>query len=81
MEQVQKGITFSHLDKSGKEQSAHIQPSQEDIRQAEELSTVFTPAVLKARILMFARQHRGFVAAACVVPVMNPGGRLLYLWF
>lgn len=47
MEQVQRGITFSHLDKNGKEQSTHITASQDDIRQAEELSNVFTPAVLK----------------------------------
>eukprot|EP00892_Ulva_mutabilis_P011829 jgi/Ulvmu1/9018/UM005_0109.1 len=54
MEQVQRGITFSHLDRNGKEQSTHLKASPDDVRQAEELATVFTPAVLKGLPFMTA---------------------------
>lgn len=51
MEQVKTGITFSHIDETGKEVSEHVASSKEDVRQADDLATVFTPAVLKVRTL------------------------------
>lgn len=47
MEQVRKGITFRHSDEKGEEVCEHVASAKEDLNQAEDLATVFTPGVLK----------------------------------
>jgi hypothetical protein len=62
MDQVKQGITFSHLDKSGEEQSEHVAPSTDDVRQAQDFALTFSPAVLKVRSRTANRPHACNVA-------------------
>jgi hypothetical protein len=47
MERVKTGITFRHMDQDGKEVSEHVASTKDDMNQADDLATVFTPQVLK----------------------------------
>lgn len=57
MEQVKQGITFRHVDEKGEEVLEHLDSTKDDLNQADDLATVFTPAVLKVPSLLIFQTH------------------------